>query len=248
LHSLLRNALVAVAVLLTAPFWLLVRLEAALTGGESFFTGCSELFSLIPGRVGIFLRRGLYFMTLDAFAVDCHIGFGATLAHRKVRIGRGVIISSRCTVGQVVIEDHVAIGSHVNLLSGRRQHNTGDLSTPILKQGGQFQTVRIGRNSWIGNSAVIMADVGADCVIGAGSVVVHPIPARSVAVGNPATVKKQRGPFAATASVPEAPHPQPRVPAGRGEKSGPHPEPLSPAGRGELRQPALTAGDACCGS
>jgi maltose O-acetyltransferase len=37
-----------------------------------------------------------------------------------------------------------------------------------------------------------MADVGPDCVIGAGSVVVKPVPARSVAVGNPAAVIKAR--------------------------------------------------------
>jgi acetyltransferase-like isoleucine patch superfamily enzyme len=37
-----------------------------------------------------------------------------------------------------------------------------------------------------------MADVADDCVIGAGSVVVRAIPARSIAAGNPAKVKKSR--------------------------------------------------------
>jgi acetyltransferase-like isoleucine patch superfamily enzyme len=53
-----------------------------------------------------------------------------------------------------------------------------------------FTRIRIGRNAWIGNSAVVMADVGDNGVIGAGSVVVKPIPADSVAVGNPAMVNK----------------------------------------------------------
>jgi acetyltransferase-like isoleucine patch superfamily enzyme len=39
---------------------------------------------------------------------------------------------------------------------------------------------------------VVMADVGHDCVIGAGSVIVRPIPAYAVAAGNPAVVKRMR--------------------------------------------------------
>jgi acetyltransferase-like isoleucine patch superfamily enzyme len=91
-----------------------------------------------------------------------------------------------------MIEDDVAIGSNVDILSGRHQHGFSDLGRPVRDQGGVFQAIRIGRNAWIGNSAVVMADVGDDCVIGAGSVVVRAIPARSVAAGNPATVKRSR--------------------------------------------------------
>jgi acetyltransferase-like isoleucine patch superfamily enzyme len=92
----------------------------------------------------------------------------------------------------VAIGDDVAIGSNVDILSGRHQHHFGRLDVPIQDQGGVFQQVTIGRNCWVGNSAVVMADIGADSVIGAGSVVVKPIPARSIAAGNPATVRKQR--------------------------------------------------------
>ena len=63
-------------------------------------------------------------------------------------------------------------------VSGRHQHHFIRLDEPIQAQGGTFEQVRIGRNSWIGNSTVVMADIGDDCVIGAGSVVVKPIPAR----------------------------------------------------------------------
>jgi acetyltransferase-like isoleucine patch superfamily enzyme len=192
LRSAIRDGLVLVAVVLTAPLWLPARLEAWLTGGEMLFTTGSELLSLIPGAAGIFLRRGFYRMSLEGFATDGHIGFGTTLAHPQVRIGRNVYIGSRCTLGRVAIGDDVAIGSNVDILSGRHQHHFGRLDVPIREQGGLFQQISIGRNCWIGNSAVVMADVGADSVIGAGSVVVKPIPARSIAAGNPATVKKQR--------------------------------------------------------
>jgi acetyltransferase-like isoleucine patch superfamily enzyme len=192
LRSLIRDSLVAVAVLLTAPLWLVALLERWLTHGEGWFQGCAEFLSLVPGKPGILLRRGFYRMTLDACATDCHIGFGTLIAHPQVRIGRGVYIGARCILGQVVIADDVTIGSNVDILSGRRQHYFDRLDTAIQDQGGRFQQLHLGRNTWIGNSAVVMADIEADCVIGAGSVVVHPIPARSVAAGNPAVVKRQR--------------------------------------------------------
>lgn len=191
-RAALRDVLVVVAAILTLPLWLVAQAEALLTGGEACFAFGAELLSLVPGKPGIFLRRGFYWMTLECFATDCCLGFLTTVSHRQVRVGQRVYVGNRCTLGMAVIEDDVAIGSNVDILSGRRQHGTGDLNAPIQAQERTFTRVWIGRNSWIGNSAVVMADVGADCVIGAGSVVVKPIPAHSVAAGNPATVKKRR--------------------------------------------------------
>jgi acetyltransferase-like isoleucine patch superfamily enzyme len=184
--------LVGVAVALTAPLWLPARLQALLTGGEGVFAGCSELIALVPGLPGVYLRRGFYRMCLEACALDCHIGFGTTVAHPQARVGRGVYVGNRCTLGKVVIEDHAALGSNVDILSGRHQHHFGRRDVPILEQGGTFAHVRIGRNSWVGNSAVVMADVGDECVVGAGSVVVKPVPPGAVVAGNPATVRKWR--------------------------------------------------------
>jgi virginiamycin A acetyltransferase len=188
-----RTALVWLLIIVAAPLWLLAKFEARFSGSDEFFATCSQWLSLMPGKLGIFLRRAFYRCTLDEFSTDCAIGFGTTLAHRQVRIGRGVYIGVRCSLGCVAIEDHVTIGSNVDILSGRRQHGIDDLDVPIQEQPGHYSQVRIGRNSWIGNSAVVMANVGENCVIGAGSVVVGPIPAQSVAVGNPCRVTKQRG-------------------------------------------------------
>jgi acetyltransferase-like isoleucine patch superfamily enzyme len=189
--DLLRGLFVRFSVVLTAPLWLLARIEAR-SGSETWFNCGSELLSIIPGPFGLYLRRGYYRMTLDEFSQDCGIGFGTLIAHRQVRVGKGVYIGERCSLGMVEIEDHATIGSNVDIMSGTHQHRFDDLHRPIQRQGGECQTVRIGRNSWIGNSSVIMADVAADCVIGAGSVVVRPIPGRSVAVGNPARVVRTR--------------------------------------------------------
>jgi acetyltransferase-like isoleucine patch superfamily enzyme len=193
LRFALRKLLGGVAVVLTAPLWLPARLEGRVGRREGIFTGCSELLSLVPGLVGVYLRRGYFRMTLERCGWDCHIGFATTIAHPQVRIGDGVYIGNRCTLGKVVIDDRVAIGSNVDILSGRYQHHFDRTDAEILDQGGTFHPVHIGRNSWVGNSAVVMADIGNDCVIGAGSVVVKPIPPYAVAVGNPAAVKKWRG-------------------------------------------------------
>ena len=53
--------------------------------------------------------------------------------------------------------------------------------------------VRVGAGSWIGSGAVILADIGKNCVIGAGSVVTRPIPDHVVAAGVPARVVRERG-------------------------------------------------------
>jgi carbonic anhydrase/acetyltransferase-like protein (isoleucine patch superfamily) len=229
IRSVVRDALSLVCVVLTLPLWVAARLEALLTRSESVFGFCSELLSLVPGQPGLFLRRAFYCMTLEACALDCWIGFGTTFAHRQVRIGRGVLISNRCSLGMVTIEDHAAIGSNTDILSGRHQHHVEQVDKPVLDQAGAFHPVRIGCNSWIGNSTVVMADIGPHCIIGAGSVVVKPIPAGAVAVGNPATVKKRRPEFAAR--TPETQWNEP-----------PRPSPNPPP-----REPSLTPGATCSG-
>ncbi len=52
--------------------------------------------------------------------------------------------------------------------------------------------ITIGNNVWIGGNVCVLpgVNIGDNCVIGAGSVVVKDIPANSVAVGNPCKVVK----------------------------------------------------------
>jgi acetyltransferase-like isoleucine patch superfamily enzyme len=62
----------------------------------------------------------------------------------------------------------------------------------IRINGFWHMSVAVGRDCWIGSHTVVMADIGEGCVIGGGSVVTKPIPAWSVAVGNPAKVIRSR--------------------------------------------------------
>jgi acetyltransferase-like isoleucine patch superfamily enzyme len=59
-------------------------------------------------------------------------------------------------------------------------------------QAGTPQLVRIGAGAWIGGAAVVMADVGANTIVGAGAVVTKPLPDGVVAGGVPARVLYNR--------------------------------------------------------
>ena len=95
-------------------------------------------------------------------------------------------------IGSITIENDVLIGSNVSIINGNRQHGISRLDIPIREQGGVYPTITIGADSWIGDRAIVMANIGKHCVIGAGSVVTKDIPDYSVAVGNPARVIQDR--------------------------------------------------------
>jgi maltose O-acetyltransferase len=89
--------------------------------------------------------------------------------------------------GLVSIGADCRIGTHVIILDNDF-HELGDRSRrPAAKP------VRIENGVWIGNRSIVMPGVtiGANSVIGAGSVVVTDIPEGSLAMGNPARVIKK---------------------------------------------------------
>ena len=75
---------------------------------------------------------------------------------------------------------------------GKNQHFFYETDTPIKDQGGKFEKIVIGENCWIGNGALVMANIGDHCIIGAGSVVTEDVPAYSIVAGNPARIIKNR--------------------------------------------------------
>jgi acetyltransferase-like isoleucine patch superfamily enzyme len=61
-----------------------------------------------------------------------------------------------------------------------------DPMQPVRLKETNVKRVHIGRNSWLGANAVVMADVGDDAIVGAGAVVVQPVSSGTTVVGNPA--------------------------------------------------------------
>lgn len=109
----------------------------------------------------------------------------------NIRVGRNVFVNQGCRfndVGGIEVDDDVMLGPDVSLITSGHpldpaRRRTGITSAPI----------RIGRNVWIGASAVVLQGVtiGAHAVVAAGAVVTRDVPARSVVAGVPATVIKE---------------------------------------------------------
>jgi len=113
-----------------------------------------------------------------------------------IRIGDHVYIGTGTTLfGHMGLEigDHALLAQNITLTP--YSHYYDDPNANIITQGGRCQKVTIGRDVYIGMGVCIMysGSVGDGSVVGAGSVVVKPIPEYSVAVGNPAKVIKKRG-------------------------------------------------------
>ncbi len=112
-----------------------------------------------------------------------------------INIGKNVYIGTGTTLfGHMGLEigDDCLLAQNIQLTP--YSHIFDDPNSIIYSQGGHCKKVTIGRDVYIGMRAAIMysGDIGEGSVIGAGSVVVKPIPPYSVAVGCPAKVIKER--------------------------------------------------------
>ncbi|NQY23181.1 MAG: acyltransferase [Campylobacteraceae bacterium] len=93
----------------------------------------------------------------------------------EVFIGKDVMISDRCYVGDII-------------------HNFKNKNLPIIKQdissGGK---IIIGDGSWLGVGSTILPNVkiGKHCIIGANSVVTKNVPDYHIVAGNPAIIIKK---------------------------------------------------------
>jgi len=171
-------------------FFLLYALPAAILCGfgklELLFIFFAQCFALLPGFLGSFARAAFYRLTLEDSSIDVVIGLGSYFSRASAIVGANVSIGSYCIIGKAKIGARTQISSHVEIPGGRAQHvrdANGRLSDTVEESGGLLV---IGEDCWIGASAVVMANVGSQSTIGAGSVVVRDIPAGVVAVGAPA--------------------------------------------------------------
>lgn len=194
MKQILKKLVQFIALLLILPLYLLLLLSELFVKTDQSFQGCSQLLSLFPGVPGNYLRQQFYRLTLAECYDDCCIEFGTRLNQRGIEIGRRVYIGTNCCIGLCRIEEDVMLGSNVDIISGKKQHNFDNLEIPMREQGGELEKIVIGEDSWLGNSSVVMANVGRKSIIAAGSVVVKDLSPYSIAGGNPAKVLKSRLP------------------------------------------------------
>jgi acetyltransferase-like isoleucine patch superfamily enzyme len=188
---------------LLLPVMLMFQLQAFCLGREAAFTGWCQLLSLLPGVSGVWLRRAFLKRCARKCGAGVCVSFGSVFSSSQVSIGDNAYLGHFCSVGEVTIEQDVLIASHVSLMNGVHQHATDRLDIPVREQPGTYEHITIGRDTWIGEHATVAADVGQHCVIGAGALVLKPVPDFAVAVGVPARIvgdRRQRVPERPAAS------------------------------------------------
>jgi maltose O-acetyltransferase len=138
-------------------------------------------------------RRTLLMELLGAFGKDsevrpplqCDYGYQTTIGARTF-VNWGVIFLD---VATITIGDDVQIGPNVQLLTATHPLDPG----PRRDKWEAAEPIVIGDNVWLGGGAIVCPGVtiGADTVVGAGSVVTRDLPAGVVAVGSPANVIRE---------------------------------------------------------
>jgi virginiamycin A acetyltransferase len=194
LHKCLKHTANAIALAVVFWPWMVYRLETLLVVAGKAFPGWSQAFSLLPGLPGVYFRRAFYRLVLSHCSDDAYISFGTVFSHPTARVGRNVYVGLFCVIGDVTLEDDVIVASHVSIANGPAQHGIERLDIPIREQPGDWPRITIGQDAWIGERAVVLADVGKHCVIGAGAVVTKSVPDYAIAVGVPARVVSSRLP------------------------------------------------------
>jgi virginiamycin A acetyltransferase len=185
---LLKRILLLLGLVGSAPLILAARLETLLFGRrcERAFIAGKEILSVCPTFVGEFLRLAFYWATCRKVSPNACFTLGSMVAHREVVIGPRVLVGPYTFIGYAEIGADVLLGARVSIISGKYQHGRPKARAAGSPGAGWDERIVIGRNSWIGQDAVLLANVGENCTIGAGAVLYHDAPDNSTFLGNPA--------------------------------------------------------------
>ncbi len=158
-----------------------------------YFPYLSEMLAAIPFAFGWKLRRAVYARILPQIGKDVVLHSGVVIEDARTTFGDDIWVSVGCYIDYAIIEDHVLIGQHVVLLAGKGHHSIDRLDISIKQQGNPpKEPITIGHGAWIGANATVMANVGNDAIVGAGSVVTKPVPPFAIVAGNPARIIRMR--------------------------------------------------------
>lgn len=192
MKSLLKQCVFTGFAIVALPLTILFLLLKLVLPKDELLAGFSQFIALIPGKIGCFFRSGFYRFALTKFDPSARISFMVIFSQQDTELGKNCYLGPQCNIGRCKIGDNTLLGSGVHIMSGKKQHNFEDINTPIKDQGGTFEKVVIGSNCWLGNGCLVMANIGDNSIVAAGSVVVNDIPANTIVGGNPAKVIKTR--------------------------------------------------------
>ncbi|MEO8483635.1 MAG: acyltransferase [Acidobacteriota bacterium] len=194
MRDLAKAVLHGLATIAVLPALLSYALKRQVLGPDRALEGSTQALAIIPGLLGVYLRRAFLTWTIAGCDRSASVHFGTIFSQSGARLDANAYVGPNCHLGLVHIERDALLAAGVHVPSGSDTHGTGDLDRPIREQEGRRRLVRIGEGAWIGSAAIVMADVGRHSVIGAGSVVTKPIPDFSLAAGVPARVIQSRQP------------------------------------------------------
>jgi virginiamycin A acetyltransferase len=192
IRDVMKAAARGAAHVVVSPLLVSFAIRGRLLGRDRALEASTQWLSLVPGVTGEYLRRAYLSHTIAACHETAVVGFGTTFSRCGARIDANVYVGPGGHLGLVHIERDVLVAAGVHIPSGSKTHRIDDPAQPIREQANGERLVRIGAGCWIGEAAVVMADVGRDTVVGAGSVVTRPLPARCIAAGVPARVLRMR--------------------------------------------------------
>jgi virginiamycin A acetyltransferase len=193
MRDLLKTLAMLAATIVVAPRIVAFRLAALMIGRDRALEGSTQSLARVPGLRGQYLRRAFLPFTGVSCARSATVCYGTVFSKIGAVLNENVYVGPGCHLGLVHLERDVLVAAGVHIPSGGRTHGTDDLNSPIREQEGTPTLVRVGAGSWIGSAAVILADVGRNSVIGAGSVVTRAVPDNVVAAGAPARIVRERG-------------------------------------------------------
>jgi acetyltransferase-like isoleucine patch superfamily enzyme len=189
---MLKPAIDLLAGWLVAPLVASYAVKRRLIGDERAYLEQSERAARWTGLLGERRRRQLHRRLGTPVGDGAILRFGCILERPPLSIGRFTVIGHYANVQHARIGSDCLISDFVYILDGPRQHNFDRLDVPIRDQGITIEQVSVGSDSWIGGHAVILADVGEHCIVGATSVVTKPVPDYKIVAGNPARVVGDR--------------------------------------------------------
>ena len=202
----LKRALNQLAMVLVAPCALTCWAEQQYSAGASgVFSFWTHTMAILPGAPGRFLRRAFYRWTLAECAEDVTIEFGAVFSRRNVVLANGVYVGAYALIGSVRIGEYTLIGSRVSLLSGGQHHTLLPSGHWSPTDSSRLTQIEIGHDNWIGEGAIVMANMGNGCMVAAGAVVSAAVPSHVMVAGNPARFVRHLKPSAdsSPSSVPQ---------------------------------------------
>lgn len=113
---------------------------------------------------------------------------------KNVKIGNLVKIQNNNSIYEgVTLEDGVFVGTNVSFINDRYPRSITKDGRQVVPTDWKLEETRVCYGASIGAGAVIMCGVtiGEWAMVGAGSVVLHDVPARATVVGNPARIIKR---------------------------------------------------------